>query len=223
MRKTMTLAALAAAAMVSAPAMAGSPDGKLQVKVLGTGVLVDGKITKVKSDPLSLTPGAQTDINNNVVPTVAIEYFATPNVSVETICCLTQHHATGKGALNGAQLVDHIMILPATVTLKYHLDAGAIKPYVGIGPSLFLFINEKPGATARTLGVTNLKLSNEVGFALQGGVDIPVNDQGMGISIDAKKYFMDTTATFRAGGTKVLVTKHKLDPWVVSAGISYRF
>ncbi|MCB2076115.1 MAG: OmpW family protein [Novosphingobium sp.] len=223
MRKFTLMAALAAATAISSPAMAGNPDGKLQVKVLGTGVLVDGKISKVKSDPLALTPGAQTDINDNVVPTVAIEYYATPNVSVETICCLTQHHAVGKGALAGAQLVDHIMILPATVTLKYHVDAGPIRPYVGIGPSLFLFIDEKPGATAASLGVDKLKLSNEVGFALQGGVDIPVNDQGMGVSIDAKKYFMDTTAHFYAGGAEVLTTKHKLDPWVVSGGVYFRF
>ena len=223
MQKLKFIAAFAAASALSGPALAGSPDGKVQIKVLATGVLVDGKITQVKRDVLALTPGAQADVNDNVVPTVAVEYFASPNVSVETICCLTQHHATGKGTLAGARLVDHIMILPATVTLKYHLDAGPIKPYVGVGPSLFLFIDEKPGATARSLGVSRLKLSNEVGFALQAGVDIPVNDKGMGISLDAKKYFMDTTAHFYAGGAQVLTTKHKLDPWVVSGGVSYRF
>ena len=115
------------------------------------------------------------------------------------------------------------MILPATVTLKYHVDAGAIKPYVGVGPSVFLFIDEKPGASAKALGVDKLKLSNEVGLALQAGVDIPVNDQGMGISLDAKKYFMDTTAHFYAGGSEVLTTKHKLDPWVISGGVTFRF
>lgn len=232
MRKLTLLAALAAATAISSPAMAGNPDGKWQVKLLGTGVLVDGKIDKVKSidtastlgGAVAATPNAQTDINDNVVPTVAIEYFATPNVSIETICCLTQHHASGAGGLKGAgSLVDHIMILPATVTVKYHLDAGPIKPYVGVGPSVFLFIDEKPGATAKALGADSLKLSNEIGFALQAGVDVPVNDTGMGISIDAKKYFMNTTATFKEGGATVLKTKHQLDPWVLSAGLSYRF
>lgn len=223
MRKLTLLAASAAAIAISTPAMAGNPDGKLQVKVLGTGVLVDGKVSSVKHDPLGLTVGADTDINNNVVPTVAIEYYAMPNVSIETICCLTQHHAVGKGALAGTELVDHIMILPATVTLKYHLDAGPVKPYIGAGPSIFFFIDEKPGATAEALGVDKLKLSNKVGIALQAGVDIPVNDQGMGISLDAKKYFMKTTAHFKAAGNEVLTTGHKLDPWVVSGGVYFRF
>lgn len=153
MRKIMLLAALAATTAISAPAMAGSADGKIQIKVLGTGVLPNGKIDKVKSaipavvTALGANPG--TKASDNVVPTIAIEYFATPNVSVETICCLTTHHVTGTGSVAGANLVNHVMILPATVTLKYHLDAGPIKPYIGAGPSVFFVIDEKPGSTAR--------------------------------------------------------------------------
>jgi len=220
MRK-MTLAAAVAAAALAAPAYAGSPDGHWQVKVLGTGVLVDGKVTAIKLG--SLPAGSQTDINDNVVPTVAVEYFFTKNISAETICCLTQHHASGRGALAAAgTIVDHIMILPATVTLKYHLPLpGGIKPYAGVGPSVFFFIDEKPGAAT---GAASAHLSNQVGVALQAGIDIPVNDSGMGLSIDAKKYFMKTKAHFRdAAGADVLVTEHKLDPWVLSAGVSYRF
>ncbi len=225
MRKITIMAVLAAATMLSAPANAGSADGKLQIKVLGTGVLVDGKITTVKKDLIGLPAGSQTDITNNVVPTLAVEYFATPDVSVETICCFTSHHATGVGGIAGASVVDHVMILPATVTVKYHVPLpGGIKPYVGVGPSMFFFIDEKPGATVQTLGAASVHLDNKVGVALQAGIDIPVNDTGMGISLDAKKYFMNTTAHFRtAAGVEALTTDHKLDPWVLSAGISYRF
>lgn len=223
MRKTMLLAAVTAAATLSTPALAGNPEGKLQVKVLATGVLPDGKISKVHKDLIGLPAGSQTKANDNVVPTLAEEYFATPNVSVETICCFTQHHVTGAGPLKGANLVNHVLILPATVTLKYHLNAGPIKPYIGVGPSLFVIFGEKPGSDARALGATKLKMSNELGIALQGGVDVPINDSGMGISLDAKRYFMDTTATFKAGAVTALKTKHKLDPWVVSGGVYLRF
>lgn len=223
MRKLTLLAALAAATTLATPAYAGNPEGKIQVKLLATGVLPDGKITDVKKDLIGLPAGSQTAANNNVVPTVAIEYYATPNVSIETICCLTQHHVNGAGALAGTNIVNHVMILPATVTVKYHLDAGPIRPYVGVGPTLFLILGEKPGSTTRTLGGTSLKMSNELGVVLQGGVDIPVNDSGMGISLDAKKYFVDTTLHVKAGATEVLTTKHKLDPWVLSGGVYFRF
>lgn len=216
---------LAALALAPAPALAGSTDGHLQVKVLGTGVLPDGKIVKVIKDPLGLTVGANTTANDNYVPTLAIEYFVTPNISAETICCFTQHHVSGTGALApGTHIVDHVLVLPATLTLKYHLPLdGGIKPYIGAGPSMFLYFGEKPGSSIIPLGVTKVKFANDVGFALQTGVDIPLGDKGLGVSLDAKKYFMDTTAHFFAGNAEVLTTKHSLDPWVVSAGLAYRF
>ena len=121
MRKTMISAgALAAAALLSTPAWAGSDEGHWQIKVLGTGVLPDGKITQIKNNTLGLPAGSQTQANDNFVPTLAIEYFFTPNVSVETICCLTQHHIDGAGAIAGTNIVNHVMVLPATMTLKYH-------------------------------------------------------------------------------------------------------
>ena len=227
MKKLTIAAALAAATMLSAPAQAGSAEGKLQVKVMATGVLPDGKIDKVNSaapavaTALGATP--DTVANDNWVPTLAVEYFVSPNFSVETICCFTKHKVTGTGSINGANIANDVLILPATVTLKAHANVGPVKPYVGVGPSLFFYFNEKPGTVPASLGATSLKLDNKLGVALQAGVDVPVNDAGLGISLDAKKYFMKTTTHFYAGTTEVLSTDHKLDPWVVSGGVSYRF
>lgn len=217
--------ALAAAMLAPVPAMAGSPDGKIQVKLLGTGVLPDGKIVALEKDLIGLPAGSQTRANDNVVPTIAVEYFFSPNISVETICCLTQHHIDGDGAIAGTRIVDHVLVLPATATVKLHLPlAGGIKPYVGAGPSMFFYIDEKPGSTTQALGGTSLNLDNKLGFALQTGIDIPVGANGLGVSLDAKRYFMDTRLHVRnAAGTEVLTTRHSLDPWVVSAGLTYRF
>ena len=224
--KKLTVSALlgACAILAASPAMAGSTDGKVQVKLLATGVLPDGKITALENNTIGLPAGSQTSANDNVVPTVAIEYFATDSVSIETICCLTQHKVGGEGPIAGTAILDHVLILPATVTLKYHVNAGPIKPYVGVGPSLFFYINEKPGATTAALGGTKVKLDNQFGLALQGGVDIPLSSNGFGVTLDAKKYFMNTRLhVSNAAGAEVLTTKHKLDPWVLSGGVSYRF
>jgi len=231
MKKIAAVAALAAATALSAPAYADDLAGKVQVKLLATGVLPDGKIDTVKSINTATTLGAavaatvgpQTQANDNVVPTLAIEYYATNNLSIETICCFTQHHVNGAGGLAGTKLVDHVLILPATVTVKYHLPLGAIKPYLGAGPALFVVFGEKPGATATALGVTSVKMSNSLGVALQAGVDIDLGSSGMGLSLDAKKYFIKPSAKFYQGGTLALETKHQLDPWVVSAGLFFRF
>src|SRR5690606_25894185 len=141
-------------------------------------------------DLIGLPAGTQTEANDNVVPTVAAEYFFTPALSVETICCLTQHDVDGTTGLPGAELVSDAKLIPATVTLKYHFNTGGVSPYVGFGPTLFLFLGEDPGAAAVALGADDFELSNELGLALQAGIDIPVNDRGLAVSLDAKHYFI---------------------------------
>lgn len=222
--------AIAAAALGCATAARADdqPAGKWQVKLLATAVIPDGKIDTVNSIAPSLAAmGAfsapQTYASNNVTPTLAVEYFFTPNVSVETIAGITAHHVGGSGSLAGTALVDHVMVIPATLTVKYHLPLGPIKPYVGVGPSLYLVMGERPGATASALGVSSVSLSSNLGVAAQAGVDIAIPNTRYGLSLDAKRYWVDTTANFYAGSTDVLSTRHKLDPWVLSAGVSYRF
>jgi outer membrane protein len=215
---------VAALALAASPASAQEA-GDIQLKLFATAVLPDGKITEVVNDGLGLPAGTQTAADDNYVPTIAAEYFVSPNFSLETICCVTQHDVDGRGALAGAGLVSNANIIPATLTAKYHFgEAGGIRPYVGAGPTYFIFIDEKPGATARTLGATSQRLNDHFGVALQAGVDIPVNDSGMSLSLDAKRYFLRTTARwFNAAGNEVLETRHRLDPWVLSAGIAFRF
>ncbi|WP_120077664.1 OmpW family outer membrane protein [Aurantiacibacter odishensis] len=58
---------------------------------------------------------------------------------------------------------------------------------------------------------------------LQAGVNVPLNDSALGLPLDAKRYFVGTTATFEAGNTVALRTEHDLGPCVVGAGLWVRF
>ena len=219
-------AALAGAAMLVLPAQAhaGSADGKVQVKVLGSWVAPDGKITDVNTDIVGLPAGTQSKANDNFAPTLAVEYFVSPQFSVETICCLTQHDVDAVSGLpDGAELVSDAKLIPATITAKYHADLGAVKPYVGAGATYFWWVDVEPGAATVPLGVTRTTLSDQFGLVLQAGADIALDNNGLGLTLDAKRYFVDTTARWYAGDTLAIETEHKLDPWVLSAGVSYRF
>ena len=221
-KQTLSLAALAVA--LALPGQAFAKAGDVQVKLLGTLVAPDGKIKDVKLDRIGLPAGTQTKADDNMVPTLAVEYFVADNISLETIAGVTQHDVDGRGALAGAGLVSDAKIVPATLTLKYHFGKdGGVQPYVGAGPSYFIFIDEKPGATAVALGATRQKMNDTFGVALQAGIDVPVNDKGLAVTFDAKRYFLRPTATWYAGTTDVLKTRHKLDPWVISAGVAFRF
>lgn len=217
--------ALAALSLpVAAPAAAEDRAGSIQVKGFVTGVLPDGEITQVVTDGIGLPANSDTRASDSVVPTVAIEYFLSDYFSIETICCVTPHDVRGTGGLANAELIDNAIILPATVTAKLHFDLGSgIKPYVGGGPAYFFIFSEDVGPDAAALGATDVDLSNELGVALQAGMDIALNENGLGLSVDAKRYFIGTTATFNAGNTVALQTDHDLDPWVVSGGLTYRF
>ncbi|MBI1403403.1 MAG: outer membrane beta-barrel protein [Porphyrobacter sp.] len=216
----------AALVLAATPAMAEQDTdraGDIQVKVLGTAVLPDGKITSVNVDLVGLPATTQTKANDNFVPTIAVEYFLTDSLSVETIAGVTQHDVDAVAGLPGAELVSDALLLPATVTAKAHFDLAGVKPYVGAGVAYFMWLKDKPGAATLPLGVTDTDLSDEFGFALQAGVDVPIGDKGFGLTFDAKRYFIDTTARWYAGNTLAIETKHKLDPWVLSAGVAYRF
>lgn len=222
MRKFLSIAAFVLPALVAAPAVAQDAPGRWQVKVLGTAVLPDGEIDSVELDTVGLPVTTQTEANDNVVPTLAIEYFFSPNLSLETICCVTQHDVDATAGLAGVELVSDAKLVPATLTVKYHFNPGGVSPYLGAGPTYFLFFDEEPGAATGALGITDQDLSNELGFALEAGIDIPVS-RNFAVSFDAKRYFVGTTATFYAGNTVIIETEHKLDPWVLSAGVGVRF
>lgn len=215
-------AAVGALTQLANPAAAQDRTGSVQVKLLGTAVLPDGKITEVANNTPGLPATLQTEADDNYVPTAAIEYFVSDNISLETICCITQHDVTATTGLPGAELVSDAKLIPATITAKYHLNAGGIRPYLGAGATYFLWVDVDPGAATLPLGVTETKLSNELGLVLQAGADVPVNAT-TAVTFDAKRYFVDTTASWYAGGTKVIETEHQLDPWVLSAGVAFRF
>ena len=112
--KRLFAAMLVGTAVLATPAAAQDDHGKVQVKLLGTAVLPDGKITAVNVDTVGLPAGTQTEANDNVVPTLAIEYFLSDSFSVETICCMTEHDVDAVSGLPGAELVADAKLIPAT-------------------------------------------------------------------------------------------------------------
>ena len=115
-----------------------------------------------------------------------------------------------------ADLYQYILDLPVGIGVT--LDDFLI----GLRKPLILWINDAPGADTIPLGVTRQTLSNEFGVALQAGIDVPVGANTL-ISLDAKKYWVDTTARWYAGDTRVIETTHAINPWVLSAGVGFRF
>jgi outer membrane protein len=82
MKKLTIAAALATATMLSSPALAADA-GTVQVKLMATGVLPDGKIDKVNINAVGLPATTQTTANDNVVPTLAIDLYEEGSVKTD--------------------------------------------------------------------------------------------------------------------------------------------
>lgn len=209
-----------AAALLAALAVAGAAQAQnFQPKAKGD-IVLNVRITDVQptgSDPITTLAGAPTGlrakVDYDVMPTIGLSYFLTDNVAVEIIAGTTKHAVRAKGPGTDLKLKE-TWVLPPVVTLQYHFaPASRVSPYVGAGVNYMLFYS---GSNKNGFKV---KLDDGFGAALQAGVDIATTDR-WAINLDAKKVFFETDAVDRTKGVKSKVT---MNPWVLSAGIGYRF
>ncbi|WP_296600646.1 OmpW family outer membrane protein [Phenylobacterium sp.] len=207
----------AAAALLAAGGAAQAQD--FQPKAKGD-IVLNVRVTDVSptgSDPITTLAGASTGlrakVGYDVMPTIGVTYFFTDHVAAEIIAGTTQHTVRAKAPGTDLKLKD-TWVLPPVLTVQYHFAPGArVSPYIGAGVNYMLFYggDNKNGF--------NLKIDDGFGTALQAGIDIATKGR-WAVNLDAKKVFFETDAVDRAKGVKSKVT---LNPWVLSAGVGYRF
>ncbi|SER07486.1 outer membrane protein [Faunimonas pinastri] len=186
------------------------------LRVRALGVLPDGD-SSLKLNGTRLG-GDKTDITNTVVPELDITYFFTRHIAAELILGATRHKVEGAGSIKSLGDVGDVWLLPPTVTLQYHFDlTPKIKPYVGAGVNYTFFFGEE------SKGIfSNFDVHNQVGGALQAGVDYMINDH-WGLNVDVKKIFLNPRVTADIDGVGHVSGHVKIDPWLVGAGVTYKF
>ncbi|MDM9624372.1 OmpW family protein [Rhizobium sp. S152] len=161
-------------------------------------------------------PGSDLSYSNTVVPEFDVTYFFTNNIAAELILGTTFANVDGDGSIAGLGKIGKTWLLPPTVTLQYHFtDFGNFKPYVGAGLNYTIFYNEKASSAQ------SLDIKNTFGVALQAGFDYML-DEHWGLNVDVKKIFLRPDFDVNVSGTD-MSGKAKLDPWLIGAGVSYRF
>ncbi|MER9164867.1 OmpW family protein [Mesorhizobium sp. M0715] len=165
---------------------------------------------------VNAVPGSDLSYSNTVTPELDISYFFTDNIAAELILGTTYANIGGQGTIGGLGNIGKVWLLPPTLTLQYHFtDLGAFKPYVGAGVNYTIFYNQDAGSADA------LKVKNTFGTALQVGFDYMV-DQHWGVNFDVKKLFLKPDFDVMVDGAK-LTGKAELDPWLIGAGVTYRF
>jgi outer membrane protein len=177
---------------------------RFQIRLRALGVVPD------ESSKVNI--GGSVDVGNALIPELDLTYFITNNIALEAIAGTANHELK-----YGASEVGDVWILPPTVTLQYHFSPDeTFSPYIGAGLNYSLFYGED---AAR--GFNKLDVEGGWGYALQAGADIWLNEN-WGLNLDIKKLFLNIDGKVNAGATPVR-TDIELDPWLIGAGISYRF
>jgi outer membrane protein len=162
-------------------------------------------------------PGSDLSYSDSITPELDITYFFTDNIAAELILGTTSSKVYTEGSIAGLGQVGKAWLLPPTVTVQYHFtDFGAFKPYVGAGVNYTIFYNHSDAGA-----FTDFKIDDTFGAALQVGFDYKL-DEHWGLNLDVKKLFLEPEWKANLGGT-ALSGKAKLDPWLIGAGVSYRF
>jgi len=205
---SLTVAGILGAMAVNSPACAQThldmfSKERFQIRLRGIGVAPD--------ESSSVNIGGSVDVGDAVAPEVDITYFFTDKIGAELIAATTQHEVDYSSGAN----LGKTWLLPPTVTLQYHPFRGQdFSPYVGAGLNYSIFYSEETGT-----GFTDLEIDGGFGYALQAGFDYWLSEN-WGLNADVKKLWLDIDAELNDGNIRADID---LDPWIIGAGVSYRF
>lgn len=169
------------------------------------------------SDTIPVIGGKVTDISNDVVPELDINYFFTQHISTELILATTNHDVSATNTSLGKVDLGSVSLLPPTLTAVYHfLPNNKVDPYLGAGINYTHFYNVDDGPTANSVSY-----DDTWGPALQAGVDVKVS-QHFYLNADVKKIYIEPDVTVKALG-QTMKTNVDINPWVFGLGVGYRF
>jgi outer membrane protein len=158
-----------------------------------------------------VSAGGKVSITDTTIPEADITYFFSEHWAVEVIA------GTDKHAIyyNGTTKLANVWLLPPTVTAQYHFDKiGPFQPYIGAGPNFTIFYNRSTGPLGK------LRTTDNWGFALQAGADIPLTEDGSYFfNIDVKRLWLSTNASFSAAPVTASVN---INPWLIGTGVGIR-
>lgn len=167
-------------------------------------------------DVIGGTPTA----SNSATGQLDFTYFFTDMVAVNLIAATTRHEVSVRDSAIGNVSLGHVWALPPTLTVQVHpMPRNRFSPYLGLGVNFTAFYGEggRPSAP-----VTNVKIDNAWGMALNFGTDVEIAPNWLA-NFDVKKIFFlepDVRVDTSVGR---LNARADINPWVIGAGIRYRF
>ncbi len=158
-------------------------------------------------------------VDNNTQLGLNFGYMVTDNFGVELLAATPFSHDVSLGPLGKIAETKH---LPPTLVAQYYFgDAQSkVRPYVGAGINFTNFFDNKFTNTAGGR-LSDLSMSNSLGFAAQVGLDYQVNKNWL---VNASVWYADisTDVKFKLDGNAVKI-KTDINPMVYMVSVGYKF
>ncbi|WP_112874756.1 OmpW/AlkL family protein [Paracoccus endophyticus] len=166
-----------------------------------------------KDDNGTVAATLDVEVDDDIRPTLTVEYFLRDNIGVELLAATPFKHDVNVKGLGKVGTVEH---LPPTLSVNYHWDTGsAFKPYAGVGLNWTNFWGE---STTGALAGNDLDLEHSFGLALQAGADWWLNDRS---AIRATVRWIDIDSDAYLNGDKI--GEVEIDPIAVQAAYVMKF
>ena len=220
------LAAGALLALVTSPALAYEA---------GTWVLRAGVgVVAPDSDNLVVDDGIDTitvNVDDGTSVTLMGTYMFSPNWGFDVLASWPFNHDINVTITDNVDPgfdpisakiaeTDH---LPPTFSLQYHfLPDGTFQPYVGAGINWTTFFNTDVEQALVDLGIEDIDLDDSFGLALQVGADFMLGDRWL-VNFDLRWIDIESDLEATALGVSGELGTVKIDPWVYSLNLGYRF
>ncbi|CAM3786722.1 OmpW/AlkL family protein [Polaromonas hydrogenivorans] len=199
------------------PALAQISPWSVHVGAVAVGLNVKTTAESPQGTPI---PGSSLSAGDGTTLGVEVGYDVTPSWTGRlTVGVPLKSTVTGTGTLSPLGAAGALKYGPAILTATYRLGKfGSFQPYVGAGAAYLIVFSTEDA------GVSNFKVKNAFGSALQIGADLDLGG-GVGLFIDVKKVYVKTTVTgtVPAFGGAPAFASARVDPLLIHAGLSYRF
>jgi len=161
-----------------------------------------------KSSNSQALGGARTTVDDDLQPTITLEYFIYENLGIELLASLPFRHSVKAGG----DYIGQTKLLPPTLSVQYYfVNASKFTPFVGVGLNYITFFDTRASGF-------DLAAEDSWGFAAHAGVDYKLTERSS-IRLDAR--WVDVETELKANGAKL--GKLTLDPIVFGAAWVYKF
>ncbi len=172
----------------------------------------------VVSTPAGQIPGSNIRLDPSYTLNLEAGYFFTPNFAL----ALSSGYPPTVTAWGAGSIANYAGLGKVTggimeLNAQYHFrDFGAFQPYVGAGPAYFHVFDTKDGT------LSQFSVSDAFGFNVQVGADWMMSEH-FGLFADLKKVFISTTSSGFAPGPVPINADVRLDPTIISVGMTFRY